>query len=209
MIDSQPAESVREWLWEAHFLDAVLQRPDPVMDQTDFQPSGEPIFKLHYLEMGEGDFVRMDDCRGREGAELFKREMRTTELVNIRDGHWAKFPQVDFATGRDFLRVCANVLVGGYIDLHVDGLDGEAVACLLVGTTEKREITSTFEVPMAEQVTGVHAVYLRFREAPVPPCPAQSGHLGATGRGGHLRTGICAAGRNAVPHEPRLFWQRT
>lgn len=84
-------------------------------------------------------------------------------LGYIENGDWAAYHEVNFGSGAYKFIVNASALrEGGYIDLHLDSLNGELIGSCKIENTGDWEAWRDFTCDV-KNATGVHDLYLYFR----------------------------------------------
>ena len=87
-------------------------------------------------------------------------------LVNLNEGDWIRFDQIDFGSGTDRFKVRASAVgCGGRIELRLEGADGPLIGVCAIAGNGNRDVWNgsfaEYECPVL-QTYGVHPLHLRF-----------------------------------------------
>jgi beta-xylosidase len=113
--------------------------------------------------------VAYDDERGTDTQRL--QEKRPAQhLVNLNDGDWVRFDQIDFGAGAEQFQVCAcPIRDGGFIEIRLGSVTGKPIGTceippngnVLEWSRDFFEYTCT-----VAPVCGIQSICLRFRGGP-------------------------------------------
>ena len=83
----------------------------------------------------------------------------------IHNGDYVKLRAVDFGNGgaEKVVASMSSALSGGTAEWHIDAVDGELMATLVVGNTGGWESFVTVESDIVKDITGIHDVYISFK----------------------------------------------
>lgn len=91
-------------------------------------------------------------------------EVTCVFITDIHDSDWLRLDNVDFGVNgaRTFTVSTASGLRGGRIELHADSLHGHQLGSVEINGTGGWEDWKTITVPLTQNVTGTHDLYISF-----------------------------------------------
>jgi len=113
----------------------------------------DPYVRNKAADYNEQSGVQTEACSDTDGGK---------NIGYIQPGDWIRFNHVDFSKGASsFEARVSSATHGGYIEIHLDNLDGYPMGSLTVTKTQgwQNWVTKSCEI---NKISGLHSVYLKF-----------------------------------------------
>lgn len=100
-----------------------------------------------------------------QGVHSEPRAGKGVYISDIHNGNYTKVRSVDFGSHSPalFSASVASALRGGTLEVRLDSLDGELIACLPIPHTGGWECWKTLKTEMLIPITGTHDLYFAFK----------------------------------------------